>query len=486
MSDSTEFRNEVNAIGPARAATPFRISESVVPYLLSTIDLSIIFLSSVVAGGSYDWLLSHELPNLLPYCAIGILSGLLYILRMGGKGHYNFTEAIRPRLEISRIASCWFITALLLALLAFLLKIGPSYSRGALVAFSMLAPLLLFAGRSLAKTFLAAAVSNKVIGWRPIVVIGVPREFAALREQSLLTEFSTGDVKTFMLRDGDATSASSVDATILNSAAAFARRHDCREILLALPWADTKRLDFVRNHISATPTAAWLLPDANVRALTRGAAPECLRALAINVQSAPLSEAQCLMKRSVDIALAVVALLFFSPIIAITAIAIKLDTPGPIIFRQDRKGFNGRRFTIFKFRSMTSQENGPTVSQATRGDPRVTEIGRILRATSVDELPQLFNVLRGEMSLVGPRPHALAHDDQFEQMLSNYAVRQHVKPGITGWAQCNGARGATPSLDHIAERVRLDLWYINNWSMKLDVKILVRTLFEVMKQRNAY
>jgi undecaprenyl-phosphate galactose phosphotransferase/putative colanic acid biosynthesis UDP-glucose lipid carrier transferase len=192
------------------------------------------------------------------------------------------------------------------------------------------------------------------------------------------------------------------------------------------------------------------------------------------------------MKRSVDIALAVLALLFFSPIIAITAIAIKLDTPGPIIFRQDRKGFNGRRFTIFKFRSMTSQENGSTVSQATRDDPRVTEIGRILRATSVDELPQLFNVLRGEMSLVGPRPHALAHDDQFEQMLSNYAVRQHVKPGITGWAQCNGARGATPSLDHIAERVRLDLWYINNWSMKLDVKILVRTLFEVMKQRNAY
>ena len=171
---------------------------------------------------------------------------------------------------------------------------------------------------------------------------------------------------------------------------------------------------------------------------------------------------------------------------ALTAIAIKLDSPGPVIFRQHRKGFNGRQFVIFKFRTMTVQENGPSVAQATRDDPRVTAIGRLLRSASIDELPQLLNVLKGDMSLIGPRPHALAHDNYFENILSDYAFRHHVKPGITGWAQCNGARGATPSIEHISERVTLDLWYINNWSLWLDIQILIKTFFEVLRKRNAY
>ena len=170
----------------------------------------------------------------------------------------------------------------------------------------------------------------------------------------------------------------------------------------------------------------------------------------------------------------------------LTAIAIKLDSPGPVIFRQNRKGFNGKQFVIFKFRTMTVQENGPTVVQVTHEDPRVTAIGRLLRSASIDELPQLLNVLLGDMSLIGPRPHALAHDSYFENILCDYAFRHHVKPGITGWAQCNGARGATPSIEHISNRVKLDLWYINNWSLWLDIQILVKTFFEVLRKRNAY
>ena len=187
-----------------------------------------------------------------------------------------------------------------------------------------------------------------------------------------------------------------------------------------------------------------------------------------------------------DIVLAALALIFFLPVMTLTAIAIKLDSPGPVIFRQNRKGFGGRQFVIFKFRTMTVQENGPGVLQATRDDPRVTAIGRLLRSASIDELPQLLNVLKGDMSLIGPRPHALAHDNYFENILSDYAFRHHVKPGITGWAQCNGARGATPSIEHIAERVKLDLWYINNWSLWLDIQILIKTFFEVLRKRNAY
>jgi undecaprenyl-phosphate galactose phosphotransferase/putative colanic acid biosynthesis UDP-glucose lipid carrier transferase len=187
-----------------------------------------------------------------------------------------------------------------------------------------------------------------------------------------------------------------------------------------------------------------------------------------------------------DIFVASVALVVLLPVMVLSAIAIKLDGTGPIIFRQRRKGFNGREFVMLKFRTMSVQEDGTAVTQAQRNDPRVTPVGRLLRSASIDELPQLVNVLRGEMSLIGPRPHALAHDDQFQKVVSDYAFRHHVKPGLTGWAQCNGSRGATPSVDEIARRVRFDLWYINNWSLLLDIQILIKTFFEVVRKRNAY
>jgi undecaprenyl-phosphate galactose phosphotransferase/putative colanic acid biosynthesis UDP-glucose lipid carrier transferase len=141
---------------------------------------------------------------------------------------------------------------------------------------------------------------------------------------------------------------------------------------------------------------------------------------------------------------------------------------------------------MFKFRTMTVQENGEVVTQATPDDPRVTKIGKLLRSASVDELPQLINVLKGEMSLVGPRPHALAHDNYFEKLLEDYAFRHHVKPGMTGWAQANGLRGATPSVEQIARRVEMDLWYIDNWSLWLDIEIMIKTVFEVLRKRNAF
>jgi undecaprenyl-phosphate galactose phosphotransferase/putative colanic acid biosynthesis UDP-glucose lipid carrier transferase len=253
-----------------------------------------------------------------------------------------------------------------------------------------------------------------------------------------------------------------------------------------LPWGDAGRIEFVRDQIKTLPVAARLLPDMRVRSLTNLKSSARQRVLAIEIQRAPLSGPQRFVKRLMDIFVAALALLFFLPVMALTAIAIKLDSPGPIIFRQNRKGFNGRQFVIFKFRTMTCQENGPAVIQATRDDSRVTAIGRLLRSASIDELPQLMNVLKGDMSLIGPRPHALAHDNYFENILSDYAFRHHVKPGITGWAQCNGARGATPSIEHISERVKLDLWYINNWSLWLDIQILIKTFFEVLRKRNAY
>jgi undecaprenyl-phosphate galactose phosphotransferase/putative colanic acid biosynthesis UDP-glucose lipid carrier transferase len=189
------------------------------------------------------------------------------------------------------------------------------------------------------------------------------------------------------------------------------------------------------------------------------------------------------VKRLLDIIGAALAIALLFPLFIAAAIAIKLDSPGPIIFRQRRNGFNAKQFVIFKFRTMSVLEDGPTVTQAKRGDDRVTGMGRLLRRSSIDELPQLFNVIRGDMSLVGPRPHALVHDAEYQVLIANYSFRQHVKPGITGWAQVNGLRGETERLEQMTQRIDLDLWYINHWSLNLDLYILLRTCFEVLRNR---
>jgi lipopolysaccharide/colanic/teichoic acid biosynthesis glycosyltransferase len=168
------------------------------------------------------------------------------------------------------------------------------------------------------------------------------------------------------------------------------------------------------------------------------------------------------------------------------AIGIKLESAGPLIFKQRRRGFNGREFTIYKLRTMTVLEDGPHIRQAERNDRRVTRVGSVLRRTSIDELPQLLNVLMGDMSLVGPRPHAVAHDDQYLMCIANYAFRNHVKPGLTGWAQVNGLRGETAQIELMKRRVEHDVWYINNWSLWFDLLIIVRTCFVTVWGKNAY
>jgi exopolysaccharide biosynthesis polyprenyl glycosylphosphotransferase len=208
--------------------------------------------------------------------------------------------------------------------------------------------------------------------------------------------------------------------------------------------------------------------------------------IAVELQRGPLTPFELAIKRTFDILVAGTAIMLLSPLLAIVALAIRLTSPGSVIFRQRRNGFNGRAFTIYKFRTMTVSEDGAVVHQAQPSDERITALGAFLRATSIDELPQLLNVLLGDMSLVGPRPHAVAHDDQYSKLIANYAYRHHVKPGITGWAQVNGLRGGTAQIELMERRVDLDLWYVNNWSIWLDLWIVIRTCVELSRRRNAY
>jgi exopolysaccharide biosynthesis polyprenyl glycosylphosphotransferase len=200
----------------------------------------------------------------------------------------------------------------------------------------------------------------------------------------------------------------------------------------------------------------------------------------------PLSAPDRFLKRAFDLIVAAIGLVLFCPLFILVAAMIKLETPGPAVFRQPRHGFNNEVISVFKFRTMRVIEDGDNFTQAVKNDPRVTRFGSILRRTNIDELPQLVNVLVGEMSIVGPRPHPIALNLRFEEKLSPLFRRHNVKPGITGWAQVNGCRGETDTLDKMQKRLKYDLYYIDHWSFLLDMQIIMMTLFSKKAYSNAY
>jgi putative colanic acid biosynthesis UDP-glucose lipid carrier transferase len=207
----------------------------------------------------------------------------------------------------------------------------------------------------------------------------------------------------------------------------------------------------------------------------------------VPVWQRPVAGVAAVLKRAIDICVSALLLAFMAPFLAVIAALIKLDSPGPVLFRQQRFGFRRKPFELYKFRSMhCSADDDPSVRQARRNDPRVTRVGRFLRRASLDELPQLFNVFKGDMSLVGPRPHAIPHDEKYAELIEGYTARHQVKPGITGWAQVHGHRGETQTLEKMRCRVEHDIYYINHWSLILDLRILFKTLAVVFMQRNAY
>ena len=463
------------------------LSCEAIPYLVSSADALLVLLASLFGAVFYHWASDTPVPDLAAYFALGLIASFIHIARQGGRGYYDFERVAKPGVEIVEILICWFTTAFLLAFFAFLFKIGISFSRGSFLVFMMVAPVALLSGRKLEKRIVQTAIANGAIGRRNMVLVGDHVELTTLEGHDLLAMLGTGEVNRFTLTPADdATLQQSHDFKTLKTVARFVRENNSSEILLAMPWQDSARIDFLREQLKLLPVSVKLLPDSRIRTLSNYASSARQRVLSIEIQRAPLSMPERGVKRFVDVVLALSALLFFIPIMALTALAIKLDGPGPVIFRQNRKGFNGQQFEMLKFRSMTVQENGDSVTQAARDDARVTRIGKLLRSSSIDELPQLVNVLRGDMSLIGPRPHALAHDNYFEKVLGDYAFRHHVKPGMTGWAQVHGLRGATPTVDLISRRVKMDLWYINNWSLWLDIQILIKTVFEVLRKRNAY
>jgi putative colanic acid biosynthesis UDP-glucose lipid carrier transferase len=262
-------------------------------------------------------------------------------------------------------------------------------------------------------------------------------------------------------------------------------RHQVRTVYFAIPLNASEVVESLYFRLLDRQVAVHWVPDIFSLPLVNHTVSEIAGVPVLTLSETPLIGTRRLLKLLEDVCLSVVLLVVLSPLLAAIAVAIRLDSPGPVIFRQARLGWGGKRFHIWKFRSMVVHDDQGRVVQAARGDPRVTRVGAFLRRTSLDELPQIVNVIRGEMSLVGPRPHAVQHDLEYAQQIAHYFARHNIKPGITGLAQVRGYRGETRDLAMMLLRVESDIEYINNWSLWSDLAILVRTT-RALTGRNAY
>ncbi len=259
-----------------------------------------------------------------------------------------------------------------------------------------------------------------------------------------------------------------------------------RDVYITLPLSSQPRIQRLMAELQNTTASLHYVPDVFGVSIIQGRLEDMGGVPVVGLLVTPFEGVNGLIKRASDIVLSLLILLLISPLLLLVGLGVKLSSPGPVIFRQRRTGLDGEIIEVYKFRSMTTQDNGAVVQQATRDDPRITPFGAFIRRTSLDELPQFVNVLQGRMSIVGPRPHAVAHNEQYRKIVKAYMARHKVRPGITGWAQVNGLRGETDTVDKMARRVEYDLEYLRNWSLGLDLLIIARTAKLMFFDRKAY
>jgi Undecaprenyl-phosphate glucose phosphotransferase len=456
--------------------------------LLAVVDAFIIATTTIMGSVIYWRFILNEPGDVSVFLGLGLATGMTYASIGWQFGLYRILSLIRPRRDYGQIVAGWLFVMLLTALALFLFKVGDQFSRGSIILSAGIALIALITWRTIIKRYLLTALANGTIEGRRALLIGTQNELADFNGDELLLGFGLNEVGRFVLPKHRArnSATSSLECGILKKAIEQSRAMSAEEIILALPWSNATHLNVVREGLRISPLPVRLLPDKYIRSIWDSDTAYAERRMLIDLQRAPLTRTEQFIKRTFDVVISSLLLLVCAPVLVLVSIVIKLDSPGSVIFRQHRKGFNGQEFLIYKFRTMTVMEDGSNIKQATKNDLRVTRFGRFLRRSSIDELLQLFNVMKGDMSLVGPRPLPVSMDDKYEMLVANYAFRHHMKSGITGWAQVNGFRGETKQLAQMKKRVELDVWYINNWRVVLDVQILLRTLVEQMRSQKAY
>ena len=414
----------------------------------------------------------------------------LLIFALTFPGRNRFWD--RPLNAAVDISASWLSLLVILTLCGYATRSLGLFNFNVLAWWALVTPALLwttvFTGRKTLR-YLAALPGNR----RTAVVVGagalgvkVARGFQLRRELGLTFLGFFDD------RTDDRVDAEAVGQRLgsLRQVADFVRAHGVHEVYITLPLGSQPRILELMEQVQGTTASVFFVPDVFGISIIQGRLQDMNGVPVVGLCETPFTGINRLVKTTADMMLATVILVLISPVLLLIAIGVKLTSPGPALFRQRRNGLDGEEIVVYKFRSMRVQDDGAVVPQAVKGDPRITPFGAFIRRTSLDELPQLFNVVfSGALSLVGPRPHAVsakAENRLYDQVVDGYFARHKVKPGITGWAQINGWRGETDTEDKIQRRVEHDLYYIENWSVLFDLYILIRTPLSLLKTENAY
>ncbi|WP_434931616.1 undecaprenyl-phosphate glucose phosphotransferase [Shewanella sp. HL-SH5] len=451
-------------------------------YMLRIIDMTIIVLSLLVIMQGYNVAFDKDYLLVL----VGILLLFSYIsesfslYRSWRLGKFS----TMCRLLVAIISICFLVMFTTL----FLFKYAELYSRVVMTGWFVLSVLALVAWRIVVRE-IKRIRRTRGFSVEKVAIIGLTDTGINLYEEIWKHDELGFDCIGFF-DDRDVSRIESHEPKLIegniNNAIELAKNGDIQKLYICLPLLAEQRIADIIEQLGNSTVDVLITPDFLMKNLMHARIGSVGDVDTISVFESPVNGMKRFYKRSFDVAFSFCAIFAISPVLLAVAIAVFVTSPGPVLFKQDRYGLDGRKIKVWKFRSMTVTENADIVTQASKGDARVTKVGAFIRRTSLDELPQFFNVLLGDMSVVGPRPHAVSHNEQYRKLVSYYMLRHKVLPGITGWAQVNGWRGETDTLDKMEMRIEYDLAYIRNWTLWWDVKIVFMTLFKGFVGKNVY
>jgi Undecaprenyl-phosphate glucose phosphotransferase len=451
-------------------------------------EVAVIISIAIAVGAGYHLFAYGDTGPFNSYVAIGGIAGLAYTLPFVFREEYSVQAYLDGHRDFERTFIVWNTAFLGLAVVGFLTKSTELASRGMLVLFYFSGLSALTVTSALTRSVLQSLIAAQRLTARRVMLVGPEDEIRRVQTELGARPAGIRLVATQTLPAIGAENsgnAPEIERT-LETAVEKARLIGVDDVILLVEWSRTALIQDIINAYSQMPVAIHLGASGLLGRFSKARVSRLDTLTALSLTAPPLGPFQAATKRAFDVTVAAVALVLLAPLFAAIAIAIKSTSTGPVFFRQRRRGYNSHEFRIWKFRTMTVCDDGAYIEQARANDSRVTAVGNYLRRFNLDELPQLINVLSGEMSLVGPRPHAVAHDQLYEKRILSYPRRLNVKPGITGWAQVNGHRGRTETDGAMHSRVEYDLYYIDNWSIPFDLYIIALTVLSPKAYSNAH
>jgi putative colanic acid biosysnthesis UDP-glucose lipid carrier transferase len=460
-----------------KSSSPIADNMSIVSRTLDSVGL-------VIIGWTCHWLYLDSLELSNEYISLLMLNALLVLLIFP---NFELYYSWRGRDKWKRTAACvyaWSTVLMALLMITFTFKVTAAFSRVWFMSFWVAGLVYISLYRNVLDRILDSLRSQGV-NRKKILVYGAGKVGREIGEKLLEHPEIGFDIVTYF-DDNPALHGSTLNkATIAHPDQLMELSNEVHEIWIALPFSADKRVQEVLYQTRHLTSVIRYIPDIFHYRLLNHSVSEIAGIPIININGSPISYPKKIMKRTEDIVLSILILLLISPVMLLISLLIKITSKGPIFYKQKRNGWDGKPINVYKFRSMYYEAND-TFKQATKNDSRITPIGKFIRQTSIDELPQFFNVIQGRMSIVGPRPHAISMNEEFKDKVDQYMQRHKMKPGITGWAQVSGFRGETDTLEKMEKRIEYDLYYIENWSILFDLKIIVLTVFKGFLNKNAY